>query len=120
MTGGVIGGIALLGAIGAVARASVQGLAATRERIPFFWGTLAVNLSGALALGLLHGAGVHGTALKLVGAGFLGSFTTFSGWMVETDRLNSESRRLEVGYLLGALLAGLLAVWLGNLVGTQL
>lgn len=120
MNGGVLAGIALLGAAGAATRASVQGLAATRERIPFFWGTLTVNLSGALAIGLLHGAGVHGTALKLVGAGFLGSFTTFSGWMVETDRLNRESRRLEVGYLLGALAAGLVAVWLGNLVGAQL
>ena len=117
MTAALITGIAGLGAVGAVARAGVQGIALKRERIPFFIGTLVVNLSGAFALGLLHGAGASGTWLKLAGAGFLGAYTTFSGWMLETERLNGISSRLAVGYLLLPLAAGLVAVWLGNSLG---
>jgi len=114
----IVGGIAALGAIGAIARAATQGFALKLERIPFFVGTLVVNLSGAFSLGLLHGAGVSGNWMKLVGAGFLGAFTTFSGWMLETERLNGISTRLAVGYLLLPLMAGVLAAWLGHTLGT--
>ncbi len=117
MTAALITGIAGLGALGAVARAGVQGIALKRERIPFFIGTLAVNLSGAFALGLMHGASASGTWLKLAGAGFLGAFTTFSGWMLETERLNGISSRLAIGYLVLPLAAGVLAEWLGHAVG---
>lgn len=117
MTAAVIVGVVGLGALGAVARAAVQGVALQRERIPFFIGTLVVNLSGAFALGLLHGAGASGTWIKLAGAGFLGAFTTFSGWMLETERLNAISNRLAIGYLVLPLAAGLVAVWLGNSLG---
>jgi CrcB protein len=120
MTVGILAGITGLGALGAVARAGVQGLALKREKIPFFAGTLIVNLSGAFALGLLHGAGASGTWIKLAGAGFLGAFTTFSGWMLETERLNGLSRRTALGYLLIPLAVGVLVAWLGNTLGQQL
>ena len=117
MTAAVIAGVVGLGALGAVTRAAVQGVALQRERIPFFIGTLVVNLSGAFALGLLHGAGASGTWIKLAGAGFLGAFTTFSGWMLETERLNAISRRLAISYLVMPLAAGVLAAWLGHALG---
>ena len=120
MTTSVLVGIAGLGALGAVARAGVQALALSRERIPFVIGTLAVNLSGAFAIGLLHGAGASGTWLKLAGAGFLGAFTTFSGWMLEAERLNGISARLATAYLLVPLVAGVLLAWLGNITGKAL
>ena len=41
-------------------------------------------------LGLLHGAGVTGDALLLSGTALLGSFTTFSTWMVQSERLAAE------------------------------
>ena len=50
-------------------------------------GTLAVNLTGAFAAGVLTGAGVGATALLIVGTGFLGGYTTFSTWMVERTYL---------------------------------
>ena len=117
MTAMIAAGVAGLGAFGSVARAAVQGVAARRERLPFFWGTLIVNLSGAFALGVLHGTGSHGTPLKLLGAALLGAFTTFSGWMLETLRLRDESLSLAASYLLGSLVLGLLAVWAGHGLG---
>lgn len=76
-------GVAATSALGAAGR---FGLMAGFERrfdrgIP--WGTAVVNLTGSLALGLLVGADPSNAMLRLVGGGFLGSFTTFSSWMVE-------------------------------------
>lgn len=66
------------------------------------WGTLAVNLSGALLIGLLAGATVGNLAdfssgtpradLSAAALGFLGGFTTFSTASVQTVRLLRERR----------------------------
>jgi CrcB protein len=57
-------------------------------------GTLAVNTTGALALGLLVGLGLHhglDTHLRtVVGTGFLGAYTTFSTFALDTVRLADE------------------------------
>ena len=117
MTVMIAAGVAGLGAFGSLARATVQGTAALRARRPVFWCPLNVNLSGAFAIGILHGAGSHGTPLKLLGAGLLGAYTTFSGWMLETLRLREESLALAVSYLLGSLALGLGAAWAGHSLG---
>jgi CrcB protein len=91
-----------VGALGAYARFRV-GAALNRG---FPWGTFAVNVSGALALGVLTGAGVHGDALLICGTGFLGAYTTFSTWMVET-------RSAGLAYLVTSMAAGLAAAALG-------
>ncbi len=80
-------------------------------------GTLAVNLTGAFALGLLWGAGVRGDALMICGTGFLGAYTTFSTWMVEALR---EPLRLSAIYVTASLLGGLATAGLGWLIGTAL
>jgi fluoride exporter len=80
-------GIALLGGVGALARFAADGALSLRFGRSFPVGTLIVNLSGALALGLLVGLGVKGDALALAGTATLGSYTTFSTWMFETQRL---------------------------------
>ena len=76
--------VALLGGAGAVARFLLGAAVARRtpEDLPF--GTLAVNLSGAFALGLVSALGLSGTALLLVGTATIGAYTTFSTWMAET------------------------------------
>lgn len=61
-------GIALLGGLGAVLRDVVE------RRV----GLLVVNVAGSAALGAL--AGLTGDARLLVATGFLGAFTSFSGW----------------------------------------
>ena len=114
MTALVVVGVGLLGGVGAVARFLLDGAVASRAASAFPWGTLAVNLSGALALGILHGAGVSGDALRLLGTGLLGAFTTFSTWIVDSLRLGERAGAANVA---GSLALGLLAVWLGRELG---
>jgi CrcB protein len=71
-------GVALLGGVGACARHLIG------RGTPI--GTLAVNVSGSFLLGLLAGAGVSSDAYLLAGTALLGSYTTFSAWMLQTQR----------------------------------
>jgi fluoride exporter len=80
-------GVAVFGAFGAATRFRVDAAVSARVPTDFPIGTFLVNLSGAVPLGLSVGAAVpHGTLLVL-GTGFLGGYTTFSTWMVESERL---------------------------------
>ncbi len=114
-------GVALLGGVAALARFLLDAALSERPAGPFPAGTLAVNLSGAVALGLLSGAALHGTALTIVAGGGLGSYTTFSTWMFESQRLGEAGRAgmlwLNVGL---SLFAGLAAVALGHWLGGAL
>ena len=65
----------------------LDGAVASASGAAFPWGTLAVNLSGAFALGVLAGAALSDDAYRLAGTGLLGAYTTFSTWMLETHRL---------------------------------
>ena len=60
----------------------------------FPFGTFVVNGLGSLLLGLLIGLDVTGNDMLIAGTATLGSFTTFSTWMLETERLaeDGESR----------------------------
>ena len=103
-------GVALFGALGAVARFRVDAAVSGRVGGDFPAGILVVNLTGAFALGVLLGAAVPDRAAFLLGTGFMGGYTTFSTWMVESVRLG------EVGNLV-ALLRNL---WLSMLAGFAL
>jgi CrcB protein len=111
-------GVALLGGAGAVARFVVDGAVAERTPGELPVGTLAVNLSGAFLLGLVAGLALSGDALLLVGTATLGSYTTFSTWMLETQRLveEGEGRVAAVNVVL-SLAAGIAAVALGRALG---
>jgi len=114
----VVVGVGLLGGVGAIWRFVLYGAVSARAGRSFPWGTLAVNLSGALVLGILAGAAVHGDALRLAGTGLLGGFTTFSTWMFESHRLGEDGElRAGVANLLGSLALGIAAVWLGRQIG---
>jgi fluoride exporter len=111
-------GVALLGGLGAVARFLLDGAVSERfgSRLP--WGTFAVNITGAFALGVLAGASVRGDALMLAGVAALGSYTTFSTWMLETQRLGEQGERSALALnLVGSLALGLAAAELGRLLG---
>lgn len=80
-------GVLIAGGIGALARFTLDEAVSRRLVGAFPAGTLAVNGSGAFALGLLTGLDVSPTATVLVGTGLIGAYTTFSTWMLESQRL---------------------------------
>jgi CrcB protein len=107
-------GIGLFGAVGAIARFLLDGAVSARASSMFPLGTLVVNLTGAFALGFVTGK-LSGDAQLLVGTGLLGGYTTFSTWMFESHRLGEDGQlRAGVVNLLGSLILGILAVWLGR------
>lgn len=111
-------GVALLGGVGALARWLADGAVSARVRHGFPLGIVVVNLSGAFALGVAVGAGLDGDARRLVATGFLGAYTTFSTWMLDTDRLWLERRRrAAAANVVLSLVLGLAAVWLGRQLG---
>ena len=117
----MLAGIGIVGGLGAIARLLLDGSVSARVGRGFPWGTFAVNLTGAFALGVLAGAAVSGDALRLVGTGFLGAYTTFSTWMLETHRLAEDGRsRPAVVNVVLSLAAGLLCAWLGRELGMAL
>ncbi|MEA2411182.1 MAG: fluoride exporter [Thermoleophilaceae bacterium] len=108
-------GVALLGGAGAVARFALDSAVSERTGDAFPWGTLAVNVSGSFLLGLLNGLGVAGDALLLAGTALLGSYTTFSTWMLESHRLGEDGEPARMWLNLAvSLVAGLAAAALGR------
>lgn len=127
MSAGMLVAIGLLGGAGSVARfvldraISGRGVRPGGNRPAFPGGTLAVNLSGALLLGLLVGIAPGGDTLRLLGAGLIGAYTTFSTWMLETERLAAGGRRRAAAANIAVSLGlGLLAIWLGRALGRAL
>jgi CrcB protein len=114
-------GVGVLGGCGALARFGLTLFVADRLHPHFPAGTLLVNLSGAFLLGLLAGASVEGDARLLLGAGLLGSYTTFSTWMVETQRIGEAGkRRIAVLNVLLSIALGLAGAALGRILGGAL
>lgn len=117
----VVLGIGLIGGIGAIARFLLDGTVAARLGRAFPYGTLVVNISGALLLGVLAGAAAGDDAHDLLGTGLLGAFTTFSTWMLESHRLGEDGRLRLGAWNIGVSLAlGIGAVWIGRQLGALL
>lgn len=122
MSGGVDALLVALGAgVGAPARYAVDVMSRGRWGSRWPWGTLAVNLLGSLALGLVLGSVAGGAphrAYLLLGVGFCGALTTFSTFALELVTLGGSGRRRDAaGYALLSLAAGLVLVALGVTVG---
>jgi fluoride exporter len=113
--------VGLLGGAAAAARFSIDAVVTARTDHPFPLGILAVNISGALVLGLVAGAALEGEALVIVAGGGIGSFTTFSTWILDSHRLAEAGHTHLVWLNLGlSLVAGFAAVVLGHWVGAAL
>jgi CrcB protein len=111
-------GVGVLGGIAAIARFLLGGVVSAARTGRFPLGTLAVNLSGTVVLGVLVGAGLRGDAYLLAGTALIGSYTTFSAWMLESHRLAEDGLGWLAGInLAGSLLLGVGAVALGRLLG---
>jgi CrcB protein len=110
--------VAVLGGAGAIARFALDGAVSERFGSQLPWGTFAVNVSGSFTLGAVVGAGLGGDALLIVGGGLLGSYTTFSTWMLESQRLGEDGQGARLALnVAGSLAVGVAAAALGRLVG---
>jgi fluoride exporter len=115
--------VAALGGAMAIARFVVDSTVATRLGADWLGGdfpigTLAVNLSGAVVLGVLAGAALSGTAYTIVAGGGVGTYTTFSTWMLESHRAGEDGdARVLWANIAVSLVAGLAAVALGHWIG---
>jgi CrcB protein len=114
-------GVVLIGGAGSVARFLADGVVVSAAGRDFPFGTLAVNVSGALILGLLTGLALGHDQALLAGTAAVGSYTTFSTWMLETQRLAEERQHAKAAVnVIASLAAGVAAAALGRLIGMQL
>jgi CrcB protein len=81
----------------AVAAAAGGVLRHVVNRLGLAWrGTLAINVVGSLALGLLLGSGPNESVRVVVGTGLLGAFTTFSAFGLEATEGSPRERAVVV------------------------
>jgi CrcB protein len=113
--------VGLLGGAAAGVRYLIDAEVTHRTDHHFPLGILAVNVLGAFALGLVAGSALHGEALTVVAGGAIGSFTTFSTWMLDTHLLGAAARaHLAWLNVAVSLAVGFGAVSLGHWLGGAL
>lgn len=111
--------VALGGAAGSLLRFLTSAWVVANWPRHYYLATLTVNLIGCLAIGFLSAWFLLRSDIPLVlrtgvTVGVLGGLTTFSSFSLEVLRLLENGQHgLAVSYLLGSVLAGLGAAWLG-------
>ncbi|MCW3015548.1 MAG: CrcB protein [Solirubrobacterales bacterium] len=113
--------VVVLSGTGATARFAVDKIVSVRFGRDLPLGTFVVNISGAVLLGVVVGLSLpHDTAL-LAGTAAVGSYTTFSTWILESHRFGEDGAVRDLAAnLAGSLVLGVAAVALGRLIGGQL
>lgn len=106
--------IALMGAMGTLARYGLQGLVHSRSDSSFPYGTLLVNLSGCFLLGLIGQFTLNRMVLPpdwriAIAVGFFGGYTTFSSFGWETAKMLEGGEWVRASsYVLSSVILGLL------------
>jgi len=114
-------GVSLIGGVGSVLRFLTDRAVARRAARPFPFGTLTVNVSGAALLAFIGSLAISREAALLAGTSFVGAYTTFSTWMLETQRLGEERQtRTAMANILVSVTLGLAAAALGQWAAQQL
>jgi CrcB protein len=112
--------IAVAGAAGTLCRYALGRWIMTATGESFPWGTFAVNVLGCFIIGLVAAAIEKGELLSptirlALIVGFLGGFTTFSSFALESFALAKDGLRLgAAGYFVLTNAVGLVAVWAGH------
>lgn len=113
--------VAVLGAAGALSRYAI-GTSVGPTSFP--WPTLAINVAGCFALGVVVTVGAARWSPEVaagVGAGFLGGFTTFSTFGVETQSLVRQERLgAAAAYVALSVVVGVIAAYGGASLGRTL
>jgi CrcB protein len=120
--------IALGSALGGVGRHWLSGLIAKRLGEAFPIGTLVVNVTGSLLIGLVAALSepegrllIHPTARQFIMVGILGGYTTFSSFSLQTLNLAREGQWLyAAANAILSLVLCLLAVWLGHILALRI
>lgn len=112
-----------LGAIaGALSRYHLNSWIVANWGNNFPWGILAINLSGCWLMGLIVGLVETRTNLispevyLLLTTGFLGAYTTFSTYGLDTVKLLTERWQWGIAYAVGSAVVGILNVRLGSIM----
>jgi CrcB protein len=108
--------------LGANARFLLGGWMLDRMGGEFPYGTLLVNAAGSLAIGLAYALierhGAPDWVRPLVIVGFLGAYTTFSTFSLDTLALAERGAWLAAAtYVIGSVAASLAGVWVGVTLG---
>ena len=115
--------VGLGGLCGTIARYLLDTWITDATHATFPWGTLAINVSGSFAIGVLFAVTVERGTLPAelrapLGIGFLGGYTTFSTFMLESLRLaEGGAWSLAVANIAGSVMLGLVAVVAGVALG---
>lgn len=111
--------VALGGALGSAGRYGAGLVAARVLGLAFPWGTLIVNVLGALAIGVLTARvdPLHPGARLFIGVGILGGFTTFSTFSLEAVRLLQHQPGAGALYMAASLVLSVGACWMGLVLG---
>lgn len=118
MSLGLLMVVGVAGAFGALLRFTVDGAVMRVVPRPFPLGTMVVNLSASLLLGVLVGVAASTTTQSILGTGLLGGYSTFSTWMLETQRLAADRRGAwAVANLVVSLAGGVLGIVVGRAIG---
>ena len=114
-------GVAIAGALGALARYGLGGYIASRFPSAFPWETFVINISGSFVIGLLFVLFTeklmpHPALRTALMVGFVGAYTTFSTFSLETFRLIEDGALVLAAAVLASVVAGLLAVYIGVVI----
>jgi CrcB protein len=119
-------GVLVAGGLGAVLRFLVDGAVARRAArslhfVGLPYGTFVVNISGAALLGLLGALALSRHVALIADTAFVGSYTTFSTWMLETQRLSEEGQiRRAAMNIVASIVLGTAAALLGQWIAGRL
>ena len=122
----VVFAVGVASALGGLCRYAIGGAVARRNSSAFPWETFLVNVTGAFVLGLLFVLSTERYTVApwiraAVLVGFIGSYTTFSTWTLESWRLIEDGAYgVALANLFGSLAAGLAATYAGIVVGRVL
>ncbi len=118
--------LAIGGSAGAIARYAVGGYIGNRMGTRFPYGTFVINISGSFVIGLVMTVLTERTHLSrnwlfLVPIGFIGAYTTFSTFELETMRLIQDGQALSALFnVVLSVIVGFVMVWLGMVAGRAL